>query len=126
MGRLVVEGEELVVRLSPLERLAAVRGDVRVPLCAVQEVDVEPRPWRALRGVRAPGTGLPGVIAYGVRRLTGGRPDFAAVLGRGPAVRVELASPSPFARLLLSLPDPDAAVAAVRAAASVGAPDPLR
>ena len=56
-------------------------GDIAVPLSAVREVSVEPDPWSALRGIRAPGTGFPGVIAYGVRRMTGGRPDFAAILG---------------------------------------------
>jgi hypothetical protein len=57
------------------------------------------------------------VIAYGVRRLTGQRPDFAAVLGGRPAVRVELDLPSEFGRLVISVADADAAASAVRAAA---------
>ncbi|HEY5189444.1 MAG TPA: hypothetical protein VII87_10450, partial [Solirubrobacteraceae bacterium] len=86
MASLAVDGTELCVRLTALEKLAAMHGDIRVPLSSVAEVRVEPDPWCALRGVRAPGTGVPGVIAYGVRRGTGGRPDFAAVHSRGPAV----------------------------------------
>jgi hypothetical protein len=116
---LIVEDDELVVRLSPWERMAAFRGDVRVPVAAVRSVEVEPRPWEALRGMRSPGTGLPGVIAYGARRLTGGRPDFAAVLGNRPAVRVELGPPSEFGRLVVSVADAEDAVARVRAAAGV-------
>lgn len=113
MAGLVIRGEELIVALTPLERVAALRGDVRVALGSVRTVAVEPDPWCALRGIRAPGTGLPGVISYGVRRLTGDRPDFAAVLGRGPGVSVQLAPPCRFARLIVTVPDPESTVAAV-------------
>ena len=46
-------------------------------------------PWSELRGIRAPGTGVPDVIAVGTRRGNFGK-DFAAVHGKGPAVVVEL------------------------------------
>ena len=77
MPALETDGDALVVRLSRAEQLLAFRGDVRFPLSAITSVDVEPDPFGALRGIRAPGTGWPGVIAYGVRRYAGGR-DFAA------------------------------------------------
>jgi hypothetical protein len=115
VASLVVQRDELVVSLSPLEQLAAFRRDVRVPLDAVVAIQTEPDPWCALRGFRAPGTGIPGVIAYGVRRMTGARPDFAAVHGQGPAVRVELAPHARFGRLVVSADDPPATVARIRA-----------
>jgi hypothetical protein len=114
MAELAICGDELVVRLSPLERVAAFHGDVCVPLAAVRAVCAEPDPWAALRGMRAPGTGLPGVIAYGVRRMTGARPDFVAVLGRRPAIRVELAPGSRYGRLVVTVGDPVATLEAVR------------
>ncbi len=114
MAELVVDGDFLAVRLSGWERAAAFHGDVAVPLAAVREIAVEPKPWSALRGIRAPGTGFPGVIAYGVRRITGDRPDFAALRGRAPAVRIELDPPARFARLLVTVPDPEATVAGLR------------
>jgi hypothetical protein len=115
MASLVIERDELVVRLSQLEQLAAFRGDVHIPLGSVESVSAEKDPYSALRGVRAPGTGVPRMCAYGVRLMTGGRPDFAAVHGRGPAVRVELAPDAPFGRLLVSVDDPQAEVAALQA-----------
>lgn len=115
MADLVIEGQDLVVKLSPLEKLAAFRGDVRVPLHSVIAVKVDEHPWRSLRGVRAPGTGLPGVIAYGVRRYPSGR-DFAALLSKRDAVTVDLGHPSPFARLVVSVPDGEACVTALRQA----------
>ena len=115
MARLTVEGPELVVGLSWLEKLGALRGNVRVPLRAVRFASAEPDPWGALRGIRAPGTGIPGVIALGTRRFAGGQ-DFAAVEGSGPAVSVDLSEESPFARLVVSVRDPDSTLAAIRAA----------
>ncbi len=105
----------MVVRLSAAEQLLAFRGDVSVPLNAIRSVEVEPDPFGALRGIRAPGTGWPGVIAYGVRRYAGGR-DFAAVRSKRPALRIDLDDSSPFARLLISIDDPQAWVEMIRAA----------
>jgi hypothetical protein len=114
MAALAVEGDELVVRMSGWERAAAFHSNVRVPLAAVRSATLAPDPWRALRGIRAPGTGWPGLIAYGVRRITGDRPDFAAVLRRRPTVLIELDPPAEFARLLVSVDDGESSVAAVR------------
>ncbi|MFL5863948.1 MAG: hypothetical protein ACJ780_24785 [Solirubrobacteraceae bacterium] len=110
-----VQSDELVIRLSGVEQAAALRREVRVPLSAVARVCAEPDPWGALRGMRAPGTGIPGVVAYGVRRVTGGAPDFAAIHGCGPAVRVDLAPGAPFGRLVVTVDDAEQTVAAVRA-----------
>jgi len=114
MACLVVDGDELVIRLSQIEQLAAFRGDVHVPLSAVADVSVQNDPYDSLRGFRAPGTGVPGMCAYGVRLLTGGRPDFAALHGRGPGLRVDLGPGAPFGRLLITVDDPAGAVAAVQ------------
>jgi hypothetical protein len=117
VASVIVDGTDVVVHLSGIEKLAAFRGDVRLPAASVRAVTVEPSPWGALRGIRSPGTGWPGVIAYGVRRYRGGR-DFAAVRGRGPAVRLELAPPSPFSRVVVSVADPEGTVGRVRGVAT--------
>ncbi|MGH2876633.1 MAG: hypothetical protein ACRDNJ_04465 [Solirubrobacteraceae bacterium] len=115
MAALEVQRDEMVVSLSPLERLAALRREVRVPLAALSSVEVDSAPWCAVRGIRVAGTGIPGVAVYGVRRMTGSAPDFAAMHGRGPAIRVELAPGASFARLLVTVADPEATAAALRA-----------
>jgi hypothetical protein len=115
VASLEVQSDELVIRLSGVEQAAAMRREVRVPLAAVANVCAERDPWGALRGVRAPGTGIPGVVAYGIRRVTGGAPDFVAIHGCGPAVRVDLAPGAPFGRLVVTVDDTERAVAAVRA-----------
>ncbi len=118
MAALAVDRASLVIELSFVEKLAAFRGDVRVPLAAVSAIALEEHPWDSLRGFRAPGTGLPGVLAYGTRLVTGGAPDFAALHGRGPAVRIDLGPGAPFGRLLITVTDPARAVAAITAGLS--------
>ncbi|MFZ1994949.1 MAG: hypothetical protein WAU75_12625 [Solirubrobacteraceae bacterium] len=115
MASLEVQSGELIVRLSGVEQAAAMRREVRVPLSCVTTVCADPDPWGALRGIRAPGTGIPGVVAYGVRRVTGGAPDFAALHGRGPAVRIDLAPGAAFGRIMVTVDDAQRTVDAVRA-----------
>jgi hypothetical protein len=119
LAEISAQSDELYLSLSRQERLMAFHGDVRIPLASVQRVSLEPDPWGALRGIRAPGTGIPGVVAYGVRRMTGERPDFAAVHGREPAVRVWLDQRSPFAQLLVTVSDAENSVRQIQAAAGV-------
>jgi hypothetical protein len=116
MAEVIVEGGELVVRLGGWEQLAALHGDVRVPLAAVRAAVIEPEPFRALRGLRAPGTAWPGRIAYGVWRTVRGRPDFAAIRRGTPVIRVELDAPAQFGRLLVSVDDAEAALSRLDAA----------
>jgi hypothetical protein len=40
MATLIVDGPDLVVRLSPLEKLGAVHSNVRVPLRAVRSAGI--------------------------------------------------------------------------------------
>jgi hypothetical protein len=89
VARFSVEGEELVLHLSTIEKLEGFHDSIRVPVSSVREVRTADDPWTELRGLRAPGTGIPGVIAVGTRRGSGIR-DFAVVHGKGPAVVVEM------------------------------------
>ena len=82
MAGLNVDADAVVVRLSLLERLGAFAlSEPTTPVAAVEAVRVSEDPWSELRGIRAPGTGWPGVIALGTRRYSGRR-DFVAVYGR--------------------------------------------
>jgi len=117
MARLDYSGDSLVLRLSLLERFGAVvTHDIALPLVAIRSVRVSDDPWSELRGIRAPGTGIPGVIALGTRRHSLGR-DFAAVYGKGPAVIVELAGVR-FQRLVVSSSDAARVADEVRDAAA--------
>src|ERR1700693_5339417 len=68
MASLILDGADLTLKMSELEIVEAFPGDVRDPLAAVQAVRVVDDAWPELRGIRAPSTGIPGVIAIGTRR----------------------------------------------------------
>jgi ssDNA-binding replication factor A large subunit len=112
VARLNVDGDELVLNLSGLEKVEGLHGDIRVAVSTVRVVRCTDEPWSELRGIRAPGTGMPGVIAVGTRR---GREvkDFAAVHGQGPAVVVELEG-AEYGRLVVTEDDAETAAAELR------------
>ncbi len=113
MALLEVDGDRLVLRLSTTENLESVHRDVVVPRSSVATVRVTEDVWSELRGIRAPGTGIPGVIAVGTRRGSFGK-DFVVVHGKGRGVVVELVD-QPFSRLVLTTPDPEEVVARITA-----------
>jgi hypothetical protein len=113
MADIAREGNEIVLKLSVGERILAVHRDVRVPLLAVQSVDVVDEPIRRIQGLRPRnfkfiGGYWPGWFAYGsffdgaVRRLL-----FAAVDGRKPRGLEITLNGARYTRLILSLDHPD-------------------
>ena len=120
MAELVVEGEELVLHMTTLEKVEGVHGDIRVPLSSLREVRAVPTAWHGnhLRGLRAPGTGMPNMVAVGTRRGDFGK-DFAAVHGTGPAVVVDLAG-ADYHRIVVTASDAEGVAARLRAATEAG------
>lgn len=114
MATLIPESGNLVLRLARWEKLGSFHGDLTFPITAVQDVDVSQQPFREIRGLRAPGTGVPGRVALGTWRYRGGK-DFVAVYRGQPAVVVRLRD-APFRRLVVSSDDADALATAIRSA----------
>lgn len=112
MAALIVEGSDLVVQMSDLENVEALHTDIHVPLAAVHAVRAVDDAWPELRGLRAPGTGIPQVIAVGTRRGAFGK-DFAAVHGRGQAVVVDLEG-ADYSRIVVTTPDAESVAAEIR------------
>jgi hypothetical protein len=100
MATVEISPAALHVRLGRLERLGAFHDDVTVPVADLVAATAVPDVWAHLRGVRAPGTGLPGVIMLGTTR-TDGIKDFCAVYRHGAGLVIDLRDHE-FARLLLT------------------------
>jgi hypothetical protein len=79
----------LTVRFTLAEKIAGLLRDVEVPRAAVQSAEVVPEPLSAMRGLRAPGLGLPGLRKVGTWRRPGERTLVSARKGQ-PALRVRL------------------------------------
>jgi hypothetical protein len=120
VAELIIDGDDLLVRLTLGEKIWGLHGDIRVRLRCIARVAPDPSPWLALRGWRMTGVSLPGHAALGTRRHGDGY-DFC-VLHRGrPAIRVDVA-PGHFSRLIISVPeggDPQAEAARIAAAAGI-------
>ncbi|MFI8521283.1 hypothetical protein ACIGEZ_26205 [Streptomyces sp. NPDC085481] len=116
-------GGEIVVRLSPRERLAARRGAVRVPLTALRAAYVEPDWWRALRGAKGKGLWIPDRLCVGTRILPDGE-DFVVIHPGRPVLCVELRGSAPYRRLAVSDPEPEQALSALMPYVPVDRLDP--
>ena len=126
MAEFVVDGTDLVLRLTPMQKFGGLHGDVRVPLTAIRSVAPVRNPWLVLRGWRRSGIALRGVTALGTWRH-GDEFDFCYVRRSRPGLQVDVAS-GQFVRLIVSLPegsDPVAEANRLAGAAGIVASGPL-
>ena len=120
MAELIVDDEDLVVRLTLGEKIGSFHGDIRVRLSSIVSVAPDPKPWLSLRGWRMAGISFVGHAVLGTRRHGDGY-DFCVLHRDWPAVRVDVAS-GRFSRLVISVPesgDPGAEAARIAAAAGI-------
>lgn len=87
MAQLAIAHDELWLRLSVFEKVAALRGDLHAPLADIQSIDVAPAPWDLVKGWRAAGLCLRRQIAVGTFRGPT-TTKFVVLRGMQQAVRV--------------------------------------
>jgi hypothetical protein len=119
MAQIRITDDELRVELTTREKIAGLHGDIRVPVTAVQDVQIEQDALAAARGLRAPGLAIPGRTKIGTWRGRGSRTFVVARRGV-PAVRVTLRGVKPD-ELLVSTDDADAVARSVRTHAGLTA-----
>lgn len=117
MAELKIDGDDLWLKMSRLEQLEGLHRDVRVPISLIREVRPVADPWLELRGIRAPGMGLPRVIAVGTRHGSFGK-DFACVHGNGDGVVVDLCDEASFHRIVVTSDEAEHVAATIEAARS--------
>jgi len=90
MAKVIESGGVLTLKLSRLEKIGALHGDISVESNHLLSKTEVPNPWTKehLRGVRAPGTAIPYLILLGTLRFKSGK-DFCAIYKRTPAVIYE-------------------------------------
>ena len=91
MPKLELTDDQLIIRLSATEKLAAVRGDVTVNGVAIRGATVAPKNWWTTLGLRI-GTGLPGVIIAGTFIKTGERAFVSWTRKYGQPLEITLAA----------------------------------
>lgn len=105
--------DRLLVRPVGLVRLWALSKGVQVPVTSITDVGVSD-PKDLVRGMRAPGTHLPGVMTAGTFRSRGEKALW--MVGRNEKVLVIELTGEKYRHLILGVEDPEAATEALRAA----------
>ena len=106
MAELLRDGDSLVLKLTTLEKVEGIHGEIRVPVSAVQSVEVLDDAIHAVHGLKMPGSEIPGVFAMGTF-VSGQGTIFAMVhhhTKRG--LRVRLSGQS-YMALIVGLDDPE-------------------
>ena len=103
MAKVIESAGVLTLKLSRLEKMGALHGDISVASNELISKTEVPNPWTKehLRGARSPGTAIPYRILLGTMRFKGGK-DFCAIYKRTPAVIYEFAD-APFKRWIVSI-----------------------
>jgi len=93
MAKVIERDNQLILQLSLLEKIGGLHKDLVVSKNNLIKKTVHQNPWskEVLRGVRAPGTGIPYVILLGTMRFKGGK-DFTAIYKRRPVSIYEFKS----------------------------------
>lgn len=100
MSELLVDTVAVTLRLSTLEKVGSVHGDLSLPRSAVAAARVVDDAWHEVHGIRSPGYGMPGHAMLGTFR-SGGTKDFVDVRHGEPGVVIDLRDQD-FARLIVS------------------------
>jgi len=111
MARIRIDGDDLVVVIEGLDKLWAFKSSLTIPLANVRGATADPGITTDPKGIRAPGSRVPGVITAGTFHQDG-ETVFWDVKDPSKAVVIELADEK-YARLVLQVDDPRATVALV-------------
>jgi hypothetical protein len=117
MPQLELTDHELIVRMGKWEQMMALSADVRVPLAQVRSATQDDGfggPSGFKLGLRLPGTHVPFVVAAGTFLKAGDR-QFVFTRRKLHTVVIELTG-NEWTRLVIGVPDANAAVARIDAA----------
>ena len=114
MAKVNVINDQLILELSFWERVGALHSGPRVAISALAKVEFVENLWsnKVLRGVRAPGTGIPFAVLLGTMRGRKYR-DFTAIKGKGAGVVLSL-NEGTFERWIFTLRQPKSELEALQ------------
>ena len=91
MARAMVIGNEVVLQLSAGEKFWGFHKSPRANLVDIVKIEAVDNFWKysGWRGIRAPGTGIPGAVGLGTWRKLGAK-TYCAVYKREPGYKFTL------------------------------------
>jgi hypothetical protein len=118
MAKVSTDGDHLVVEVEGLDKLWSLKSRLVIPLANIRGATVDPGIIKEPKGLRMPGTHVPGVITAGSFR-TDGEWVFWDVRDPAKAVVIELSNEE-YTRLVVQVPDPRDTVALIENATRKG------
>jgi hypothetical protein len=105
MARATIVGSEVVLALSAGEKFWGFHKNPRAKIDDIVKIEAVDNFWKfsGWRGVRAPGTGIPGTVGLGTWRKMGSK-SFAAVYKKEPGYKITFKS-GEFEAWLFSSPE---------------------
>ncbi len=102
MTKIIESVQNIELFLSTWEKIASLHGNLVASKSDLISRKVVEKPFRSglLKGVRAPGTGIPFYILLGTMRYKGGK-DFTMIYGNRPVEVFEFKS-GPYKRWIIS------------------------
>ena len=119
MTQIELTESTLIVHVKGIDKILAFKSQLEIPLTHVVSAEIDPivvEKWGHpnLKEIRAPGTGLPGVIKAGSFRLNG-QWAFWDVHDPQKAITIKLADEH-YTKLVIEVADPAATVAMIEEA----------
>jgi len=108
VARVTIENNELRVELEGMHKIWTLKNTVSVPMTHVRGATADPGIVKESKGIRAPGTHIPGIFTAGTWHKDGDK-VFWDVRDSTKTVVIELRDES-YARLILEVEDPRATV----------------
>ena len=106
MATISIDNDTVRIRLTVLEKVFALRGDVTIPRAAITGVERFEDGLDAVSGLRAPGLAIPTRVKIGTWRRRDGK-ELVIVRRGQPAVRLALRN-HPWRALVIGTADPSA------------------
>jgi hypothetical protein len=114
MARIQLADDHVIVEIPGWQKLLAFTRGFRIPVAHVRGVTMDPGAAGEPKGLRAPGTHVPGVLALGTFYRDGER-VFWAVRNPSRVVVIQLAEER-YDRLVIEVADPRATVELIESA----------
>ncbi|MET9661957.1 hypothetical protein [Streptomyces sp. NPDC006510] len=111
MAHISIDDGNLIVEIEGLDKLWAFKSRLTIPLAHVRGATADPGIAKQPKGLRSPGTHVPGIVTAGTFHVDGER-IFWDVRDPAKAVVIQLADER-YARLVIQVSDPRATVALV-------------
>jgi hypothetical protein len=114
MVEITTDGDKLLLDVQGLDKLWSLKSRLEIPLSSIRGVKADSEVARKPRGMRAPGTYIPGVITAGTFHQHGKR-VFWDVHNADNAIVIDLADER-YAQLVVEVADPTAAIKQIESA----------